>query len=412
MIPFLITYIFYFFSLYYLGYSLLQSKIHNKYLLFAISELFAICTSLFSTYPVTTKNITLFMVCSFLFLFIFFSNSFKRKVLIFFVYIFIILISEILVNFVVTLIANFDYLENNQTYVYILVSILTSLCSIFIVCYITHMTKEMKQIKVPKNDYIILMLPISTLLIIRSVSSYKDLIVNNKVFIMAIVLLLCSNFITFYIFMKSMKVTRDFNDLKSKKEVIDFEYQHLNRLYSSNFMFMHDVIRKFMKLQKDMDGNNFTSFKNDLIDINSHMIKNFNILNSSVGVIDSVMTYFLNDFLDQGIEFQNTMQYKDFSFIKLNDQKYIFYTVLLIAYHSTMHSETNKKVILLKSKEIASNIFISIVFNNSCYLKSEEYKYNYLFLNNILVKYNTHISLEYDSDNSFVSLLIKFEKFQ
>lgn len=299
---------------------------------------------------------------------------------------------------------NNSFQESNKFFFAILLSniILFVLTKLFIYFYNLFKIKNL-----PKTTWVILILPITTLVLILNIQEYFYISRSNSIMIFTIIGLTISNFAIAYYFYKAISSVY----YKNQLEIIKIEENHLKKKYellenhyNHNFKFSHDIFKKNILLKKYLDDKNYSSLKKEIIELIEISFKQFNSIYSNYTVVNSLLNENIDILNQNGIIFQTTIKHNNFSFLKNFDEYQLFDYLIKLGINCALHSK-DEKLILLKTEKKGNQIIIKMNFPKS----NIEEKDNIISkIIELAKKYKSVYSLHKDFTNKYESILIIF----
>lgn len=263
----------------------------------------------------------------------------------------------------------------------------------------------------PKYIYLIIILPVTTILLLVSVNVkyYYILFREERLFILILLGLLISNFVVFFVFLKTVNainLKKEFEIMKLEKKSLDYKYELLNAQHKANYSFMHDSIRSCMKIQSLLDKGEYGQFKDELLRLNKSMLKRFNMINSNLSVVSPIINFKLKDILEKNIDFKSVIEYNDFTFLDIYAQRSIF-DILVDIGMLRQGSHDKPKEVILKEKKLNRHVLIQLLTTHEDIQSTDEFTSLYEKLSDIVHNCEGEISFEI-LDNKSDSLVILF----
>lgn len=398
-----------FFLLTYLGNSLLEIKKMNKrthILIYFLCVIFLTFLNGRNVNLYNTLNLTFGYI---IYLLCVYNSSIIKKVLVLLSFILFNAIGEILAASILNVFLGLNATSNISSFQYTVAILLSTI----IICL--FLTLFIKIIKfsywgdLPKYTYLITILPITTFFLLINIQDYFYLLRKHEMLVFTMIGLLISNFVIVFIFLKttsSLKLKNELEMTKIEKKSIDFKYELLNSQYKANYSFMHDTIRAIMKMESLLANERYAEFKSELQSLNNRMLRGLNIVNSNSSIISPIINFRLEEMLNNDIDFKSVIEYTDFTFLDIYEQRYIFDTLLEIGMLQCNNSNT--KLIILKTKKLYQQIIIQLITARTNAIDSENYVLLYNKLSEIVYKNNGKMSHE-DIDNNSSSFVIIFD---
>lgn len=407
-ISLIIGFIFVIGNLVFLSNKILSLRYNKRQLLF-ISAL-----TTFNLYIINISGLSIIktlLILSIYLIFIMFVyyGSLIKKMLIFSFFCLFTFISELLTANIVNLIFGMNN-KTSQGSLEFLVAVLLSNIFLYILCHFFIYLYNFLNIKeLPKSTWIILILPITTILLIFNIQEYFYLFRNNKIFIIIFIGLIVSNFITTYFFYKaisSIYIKNELNILKINEEYLENKYKLLQVHYSHNFKFTHDILKKSISIRKIFDEKNYEMLDKELDILVNDSFKQFNTIYSNYIIVNTLLNENIDILNKNNIIFSTTIEFNNFTFLSNLDEYQLFDKLIKLSITSAIYnSAMDQKNIILKTKQLHQQVIVEIIYP-SCNL-SIVYDF-YEDIEVLIGKYNGAISKEISSFNQYCSLIILF----
>lgn len=397
----------------YLGNNLLKPKVMSKYKSILIYFIFVISLTLLNGKSVNLYNTLNLSVGYFLYLLCKYQSKFLKKIIVLFSFMLFSAIGEVLSASISNLLSGLDSTNNIASFQYTSAILLSELIIYLFLFLYTKLVKFSYWGELPKYTYLITILPITTILFLVNIQDYFYLLRNNELLVLILIGLLTSNFVIAFIFLKTvstLKIKSDLDVIKNEKKSIDFKYELLNTQYKANYSFMHDTIRAIMKMQISLNKEEYDSFKNELVALNKKMLRGLNIVNSNSSIISPIINFRLKEMLRNDIDFKSVIEYTDFTFLDIYDQRYIFDSLLEIGMMQCLASNSKIKFIILKTRKLYTQIIIQLITTHGEAVNSDKLTQCYNKLSEIVHSRDGGITLENGSNNESDSLIIVFNE--
>lgn len=328
--------------------------------------------------------------------FLLFFGDIKKKLLAIVFFIFILAISEVFSANIMNILFGLKP-ENINTYIYTIAVLISNFIIFILLNIISKIINFNYSNNFSKYIWAILILPISTLLLLINISDYFGTFRNNIIIGFVLIGLLISNFISIYLIFKIIKIVELENELKS----MNTKNELLQLLYDNNFNFLHNMISKLMLFNNLLSNKEYNVLELELAQLNSELLKEFNIINSNSTIISSLLNQYLLDIQQNNIFFKNVIEYNDFSFLDYQVQKNLFSLIIKIAINECSIFPKNR-LIILKTKRKNQQVIIQCIFSAISYGRNNDIKELY----KLVEKNNGMINIS--SDDSSCHLMIIF----
>lgn len=397
----------------YLGNNLLESREMSKYKRILVYLVFVTSLTLLNGEIVNLYNTLNLTIGYLLYLLCTYKSKIQKILIVLFSFILFIAIGEVLAASISNLFLGLNSLSNISTFQYTLAILLSeTIIFLFLFLYI-RLIKFSYWEDLPKYAYLIIILPITTVLLLVNIQDYFYLLRNNILLVLILLGLLVSNFVVVFVFFKTISALKIKNELEMtriEKKNIDFKYELLNTQYKANYTFMHDTIRAIMKMQNSLEKENFDVFKEELISLNKNMLRGLNIVNSNSSIISPIINFQLEEILKNDIDFKSVLEYTDFSFLDVYEQRFIFDALLEIGMMQCNVSHSETKLMILKTKKLYQQVIIQLLTTHGEVKDLTRFNELYNKITEIVHKHNGKISYECSNSIDSDSFIIIFHK--
>ena len=339
---------------------------------------------------------------------IFFESSSKKTIIISVVYFIITVISELIASFVADLF--FDLAIKNKFYAY---KQLMILFISLIICFL--LSKEMISIicdqfedeYIPKYVYLIFVLPILTIVFFGNIKDYFYLYINYRVYILVLFGLLFSVFITFYIFLlsiKSIKWKQKLEISEREKKLLNERIDLISHNYDNSFNFLHDLLHRCNKINILISKNDTEELNKEFQDLYENCFQKYNMIISNSSVLSRLINLYSSDMRENNIIFRSTM--KDIEYFNIDKKEMMsLFTLLLNMAIESCKQTKGERVILLCSRKNGGNNIMQINFSSMIDHLIDSYDTELI---KFFEKYNIKYDLNYDKDENILSLMMLF----
>lgn len=400
-----------FFLLSYLGDTLLEVREEKKLFKFPYLLLIVIFLTLLNGETIDLYN-TVNLTLGYLFFLMFkYKSKPQKKVIILCCFALFNALGEVLSASISNLIWGLNSTSDIASLQYTFAIVLSGLITfLFIKLYIKIINFSYWD-ELPKYTFLITILPITTMLLLVNIQDYFHLLRTQRMLVLILIGLLISNFIIVFAFLQIINTLNLRNELektKIEKQSTEYKYDLLNSQYKANYAFIHDTIREIMKIQSFLDKGEYTKFKNTLLELNKSMLRRLNIINSNSSIISPIINFRLKELLKNNIDFKSVIEYTDFTFLDIYEQRFIFDTLLEIGMLQCKSSNDTMKLIILKTKMIQRQVIIQLLTTHDEIEDKKKFDLLYNKLSEIVYRHNGKISFENMNNTDTDSLILIF----
>lgn len=371
--------------------NMLKRRYKNKYAIPAgiILGLFILTSR---SYPSLQLYGTLIMIGYYiLFTFVFYKDKPLKMITAIILYIMIISVCEVLASNIMNLLFDLQASDLN-TLMYSFALLLSGSITFAVLSLAIKLTNINKKSHLPGYTWLILILPLSTFLLIISISDFFATFRSNILIGPVIVGLLIANFVTLFIFFKTIRAMELENEMKS----MQVKYETINMLYQNNFNFLHDTTRKLMRLSSFLSNKNYDELSKQINELSDTMLVQYNTINSNSVIISSILNYRLNDIVTNNIRIKTDILCNDFSFLSVKTQNELFSALVNNAIDSCISANSESPVVIIKSNAIDYNMIIQCLYSYTDEYKMEN-NYNIELIQKLIHEFDGNIS--YQSNN-------------
>lgn len=356
-------------NLTYLCNNMLKRRYKNKYVIPA-AILLGVLVLASRSYPSLQLYGTFIMFGYYsLFVSILYVGKPLKKVITLIVYFMVITICEVLASNIMNLL--FGLLPDDlNTFMYSIALLLSGTLTFAALSIAVKLFNLNMKSHLPRYTWLILILPCTTFILIFSISDYFETFRSNLIIAPVIIGLLIANFVTLFIFFKTIRTIELENEMKS----MQVKYETINMLYQNNFNFLHDTTRKLMRLSSFLSNKNYDELSKQINELSDKMLVQYNTINSNSVIISSILNYRLNDIVSNNIRIKTDILCNDFSFLSVKAQNELFSALVNNAIDSCIVTKNESPVVIIKSNAINHNIIVQCLYS---YIDKYEMENNY-----------------------------------
>lgn len=395
--------------IFYIGYSILTPRYKNKIIYILIFLIFFIVQNLTNLNGPTNMTTMYASIVFFLFL----TMLFKGNIIEYVTIILFSLVSVTSSEFISMLVLNAFFGLNASTemnsILYFTSLIISNALFLILSIYFIKFKEFYVSASLPNYMWIILLLPFSTIMLFMNISDYFSMIEYNKGILFIFLCLTASNYILLFIFYKaleSFKLRQELYYQKEHNEIVKAELELLNQHYKSNFNLLHTLLHSYSTLKVLLDNNNIEELNEKLDELSTRTFKEFNSIYSESALLNVIISDKLNDLRELNIAIRTIMNYSEFEFFELYEQKFFFSNIIDLCILLCSKKLVGEKMIFIKSIKRESQVIVQIYCSSekdfeSVFIKFSSFK-------KLIDKYNGFITLNYSDVNKILNILILF----
>lgn len=249
-----------------------------------------------------------------------------------------------------------------------------------------------KQYSIPQYWWILIFVPISTIIMFLSVKDYFQMVGSNQMVLIVFLMSAGSNIILLFLYVKavsSLEIEKKLlireqkeNDLKSKIEFLDQQYK-------TNFSFIHDLLQQENEISSFIQNGEKEKAIEALESLGQSTFREFNGMLSESNVLNALMAHFQAYIHQNCFHLKTTIAMNDFDFMCISDQYECFYNLLKAIFDLMEYREDkNDRIISIKCKYIRAYRKIE------CIVPLGERKIDNPYSKEFIQKYNIEIFSE------------------
>ena len=284
------------------------------------------------------------------------------------------------------------------------VLISNSIMFIFILIFKSFYTAY-KDIYIPKYSLLILILPITTISFILGINDYYQ--INSVLNIIIFSGLFLSNFISIYIFYKTISYIHREKELQYKLMKGNLKYEAVYGLLEQHNKFLHSIRCQTKNMIHLLENRKYHELEKYILNIFSQTTKIYNMINSDYEIIDAIINEKIQIINDNDINIRVKLESTDFP---CNDKelRIIFGHLINISISECVIAKTVLKNIMIKSKKFGEQLACSFIYSsdNSESQPASQNEYNSVY--SICNKNQIITSYDYDYDDKLVTYTLLF----
>lgn len=378
-------------NLTYLCNNMLKRRYKNKYVIPA-AILLGVLVLASRSYPSLQLYGTFIMIGYYiLFAMFLYTGKFLKKLTTIIIYLMIATVCEVLASNIMNLLFDLQSSDLN-TLIYSIALLLSGTLTFAVLSIAVKLFNLNMKSHLPKYTWLILILPFSTFLLIFSISDYFETFRNNLMIAPVLIGLLIANFVTLYIFFKTIRTIELENEMKS----MQVKYETINMLYQNNFNFLHDTTRKLMRLSSFLSNKNYDELSKQINELSDTMLVQYNTINSNSVIISSILNYRLNDIISNNIRIKTDILCNDFSFLSIKAQNELFSALVNNAVDSCIYTKSESPAVIIKSNVLDHNVVIQCFYSYNEKYESEN-NYNIELIQKHIHEFDGIISSQFNN---------------
>ena len=303
----------------------------------------------------------------------FFKNTLAYKAFFFLTY----LICSSLCEFFTMRIFSLFFFENvvSNDLAYILGIIVTNLFLLFFMYIISIYWKTFSLKAIPKYSWILLCLPLTTVLLIININDYYQSVVNQTFFIFIVIGLLISNLVCIYIYYKTVTTIAKDAELEIQLKKAEIQNESANQILSQHNVFLHDIRNQSINMMKLLKKGNYTELENYINGIYSDSINIYNMINSNYKIVDVIINDRLYIIKNNSIQLRIQLECTEFPPCNDMEMEMIFKYAIDTGIQACIQSNSDQPSLNIISKKIEKQTILSFSFtsasNNDIQLSSD-----------------------------------------
>lgn len=349
-------------------------------------------------------NIMIVLSIYLAYLFFTFSSSKYNYLFVLLLYLVISFTSTLMIESIIRLIFPFGNIVNETSGYQLFATLISSFTSL-VACKIYIRIKEISQCFNISN--ILLFTFVYPLIIIVFMSFvYNDYIkITNEMLLPVMCsILIFSNIIILFVFYKSIKEIELHYRLKDsieKERLLNVKYELLNQNYKTNFKLLHNILHYCKKLSLQNQNNEYDDLSTTIHELSDITFKEFELIHTNSLILNTLLNSKYEEIYTNKIMINTTIQYNEFSFMKLSDLTEVLSLLLNAAIESCKLNELKKRNVTIKTIKIGQQIVIQFLYPDH-----PDSKIDKVGLSNILDTYKGMISEEVNKELGFRSVMI------
>lgn len=303
-----------------------------------------------------------------LYLFMLYKSNFIRIFFVGLSFFITVIISEIITFLLVSRIYSTINILYTNTLGYTISLYLSSFFTFIFLQLLLKIKKLFNLHILPKFSWLVLILPILTVIIFLSIENYFHLI--NNIYLLIMIYSLCLfNIINALVFMSIFSFINNQRELaisNHQKELTNIQYRLLNQHYSNNFNFLHDFLHKSIQLEESIQNKDYEKLEQEIHFLVNNVHKKFNLIYTNSIILNTLINNSLNIIIENNIDIKVNIEKRALDFIELKDQFELFNYLFKIALDKNITKSNDKyKIISFKSKRLKNQTVLQIIFSHT-----------------------------------------------
>ena len=296
-------------------------------------------------------------------------------------------------------------LLNNTAF--ILGLIVTNIVLIVLMYICSLYWKTLKLKNVPRNSWLLLSLPITTVVLILNVNDFVKAIININVLFIIILGLLFSNIACIYIYYKTVITISKEKELIETLDKTKLEYEIASDLLSQHNVFLHDIRNHSKEMLDLLKCEKYDELENYINNVYGESTNTFNMINTNFKILDVLINDRIYIIKTNNILLRTKLESIDFNSINMIDIENIFKFFVDLGINECIKSNLEQPYLYIKSKQIKEQTIVIFKFSSKSNDIEERVNQE---INFTLEKHNTYYLVENNNDDSEVNITIVFMK--
>lgn len=222
---------------------------------------------------------------------------------------------------------------------------------------------------IPKYSWIILILPITSILLILGIDDYYIITENNSL-IFIIIGLFLSNYIIIFIYYKTIKAIINKNKLSKELEESNNRNDYLSKLLKQHTVFLHDIRKQSLDMLALLDKKEYSILNEYIKNVYSETTKIYNMISSNFEIVDILINDRLYIIKNNNINLRIKLECTDFSPLNYMNIETMFNALIDLALSECINSKKEDKTLLIKSKKIGKQCALTASFSSTMQIES------------------------------------------
>lgn len=262
-----------------------------------------------------------------------------------------------------------------------------------------------KDIYIPKYSLLILILPMTTISFILGINDYYQ--INSVLNITIFTGLLLSNFISIYIFYKTISYIHREKELKYELMEGNLKYEAVHGLLEQHNKFLHSIRNQTKNMLCLLEEKKYSDLEKYILNIFSQTTKIYNMINSDYEIIDAIINTKIQIINENDINIRIKLESTDFS-CDNKELEILFEHLINICISDCIIAKTTLKNIMIKSKRFGKQVACTFIYSSNNVDPIIEIQDEYNIVYSICDKHHIIYSYNYDFDDKLVTFTLLF----
>lgn len=339
------------------------------------------------------------------YLYIFYNCKISLSFSIGIVFFLIVTVSEIIIFLIINAVLEKNLILEISTFKYNLCLYFSSILTFIFINLFLKIKHIYNLSLLPKFSWLILLIPIITIIIFLNIENY-NLLINNLVLFVIVYGLCFLNMIIGFVFLSIVSfinTQRETNILKQQEKLINDRYKLLEQHYENNFNFLHNILHMCTKINNLIENKKFDNLKLNLNNLAEETVKKFNLIYTNSVILNTLINNSLDEIIEKNISISVDIGENDLKLINFKEQFEILEYLFNISLNSCKIIKNTNKNIIFKSKKIKNHLIIQVAFPYNKNLTNDDLydKNTHKNISSILDAYNTKTYITNKNINGF-----------
>lgn len=277
------------------------------------------------------------------------------------IYIFISAVFEMFTMKVLSMINKELILTDNISY---LLGIAISNLLLISVFYLASKIKLFRENELPKYSWVMLILPITSILLVLSIDDYYFLIGNDSL-ILVVVGLFLSNCISIFIYYKTVKEVIDKGKLAKILEETSTKNEYLNKLLQQHNVFLHSIRKQSQDMLAFLDKKEYEGLSEYIKNVYSDTTNVYNMINSDCEIVDMIINDCLYIIKNNDITVRVKIEDTDFFPLDYVHTESMFNLLIDLGISECIKTKEETRVLVIKSKRIGEQNILTLSYSSN-----------------------------------------------
>lgn len=317
------------------------------------------------------------------------------------IYIFVSAVSEMFTLKILSLLFQKTALLDNLVYWLGIIISNILLISIF---YLASKIRLFDKNELPKYSWIMIILPITSVLLVLGIEDYYFLIDNNSLIFVVIGLFL-SNCISIFIFYRTVKEITDKNKLAKELEETSTKNGYLNKLLQQHNVFLHSIRKQSQDMIAYLNRKEYDELSEYIKNVYSDTTNVYNMINSDYEIVDMIINDRLYIIKNNNITLRVKIEDTDFFPLDYVHTESMFNLLIDLGINECIKTKEETRILVIKSKRIGEQNILTVSYSSN---QSRENNPLFDALISLIEQYHLEYMVEHVPERNQTNITVLF----